>query len=56
MLTVILTIGDDGLVSCETKKGEEIVKFEDLERKEQIYMCNSFASFYNLFSPHIKDK
>lgn len=56
MLTVILTIEDDGLVSCETKKGEETVKFEDLDRKEQIYVCNAFASFYNLFSPHIKDE
>lgn len=56
MLTVILTIGDDGLVGCETKKGDETVKFEDLERKGQIYVCNAFASFYNLFFPHIKDE
>ena len=56
MLTVILTIEDDGLVGGETKKGEETVKFKDLERKEQIYVCNAFVSFYNLFSPHIKDE
>jgi hypothetical protein len=56
MLTVILTIGDDGLVSCETKKGDKTVHFEDLDRKEQIYVCNSFVSFYKLFSTCIKEE
>lgn len=56
MLTIVLTIEDDGLVGCETKKGDKTVKFEDLERKEQIYVCNAFVSFYKLFSSCIKDE
>lgn len=44
---------DDDLAGCEITKGDNIVQFEELERSEQIKVCNSLGHFYGLFYNYI---
>lgn len=52
-MKVIIEI--DELAGCEIQKDGETVFFEKLDRQEQIWICNAFAQFYNLFKPFIKE-
>ena len=45
----------DGLVGYQFKKGKDTAKFEDLTRREQISILNSFANGYELFIKSLKE-
>lgn len=53
-LKVTIEISD--LAGCTIEKENKSVQFEDLSRKEQIIVCNSFVQFYQLFSKVIKNE
>ena len=51
-----ITIEIDGsLVGYQFKKGKDKVHFEDLSRREQISILNSFADGYRLFIEALKE-
>lgn len=53
-LKVTIEISD--LAGCAIEKDNKVIQFEDLSRKEQIIVCNSFVQFYQLFSKVIKNE
>lgn len=47
----------DGLVGYQFKDGnDKVVQFEDLSRREQVRILNSFANGYELFRNVLKDE
>lgn len=48
---------EGGLASYQFKDGNDnVVQFEDLSRREQVRILNSFVNGYNLFENVIKEK
>ena len=47
---------EDDLAGCEITKGNNIANFEELERSEQIQVCNSLGHFYGLFYNYIANQ
>lgn len=47
---------EDDLAGCEITKGDNITHFEELERSEQIQVCNSLGRFYALFYNYIANQ
>lgn len=48
---------DDGLVAYQFKDdSDNVVQFENLSRKEQIRILNSFANGYQLFRSILKEE
>ena len=53
-MIVIIEI-KDGLVGYQFKDGNDnVVQFEDLSRREQVRILNSFANGYSLFKDILK--
>ena len=53
-MTVTIEI-KDGLVGYQFKDGNDnVVQFEDLSRREQVRILNSFANGYSLFKDILK--
>ena len=53
-MIVIIEI-NDGLVGYQFKDGnDKVVQFEDLSRREQVRILNSFANGYSLFKDILK--
>lgn len=47
----------DGLIGYQFKDGNNnVVQFENLSRREQVRILNSFANGYSLFKDILKDK
>ena len=47
----------DGLVGYQFKDGnDDVVQFENLSRREQVRILNSFANGYELFRNVLKDE
>jgi hypothetical protein len=46
----------DDLCGFKFKSKGEIVKWEDLDRKQQIRILNSFAKGYELFNKFLKEE
>ena len=47
----------DGLAGYQFKDGNDnVVQFEDLSRREQVRILNSFVNGYNLFESILKEK
>lgn len=47
---------EDGLAGCEIKaNGDEVKDFNELDRKQQIHVCNALARFYELFFPCVRN-
>ena len=55
---MIVTIEiEDGLVGYQFKDGNDnVVQFEDLSRREQVRILNSFANGYQLFRSILKEE
>ena len=54
-MIVIIEI-KDGLVGYQFKDGNDnVVQFEDLSRREQVRILNSFANGYSLFKSVLKE-
>jgi hypothetical protein len=54
-MTVTIEI-KDGLVGYQFKDGNDnVVQFENLSRREQIRILNSFANGYSLFKDILKE-
>ena len=54
-MIVIIEI-KDGLAGYQFKDGnDKVVQFEDLSRREQVRILNSFANGYSLFKSVLKD-
>lgn len=54
-MKIIIEI-EDGLAGYQFEKGNNVVFFEDLERREQIRILNSFAYGYDLFGECLKEE
>ena len=55
-MIVIIEI-KDGLVGYQFKDGNDnVVQFEDLSRREQVRILNSFANGYQLFGSVLKEE
>lgn len=54
-MKVIIEVKDD-LSSCQFKKGNKVIEWSDLTRKEQIVILNSISGQYNLFNRFIKSE
>lgn len=54
-MKIIIEI-EDGLAGYQFEKGNDVVHFEDLGRREQIRILNSFANGYDLFNECLKEE
>ena len=55
-MTVTIEI-KDGLVGYQFKDdNDNVIRFEDLSRREQIRILNGFANGYSLFKDVLKEK
>lgn len=58
-MTKVITIGidiTDGLAGYQIVINGEIKQFDELSRKEQIKVLNSFSNGYNMFIDALKDE
>ena len=46
---------EDDLAGCQIKVDDKVKQWHELDKQEQIKVCNMLAQFYNLFSPCIKE-
>lgn len=53
-IKVTITLDDD-LAGCEIQMNNKTEQWENLDKRQQIHVCNSFVQFYNLFSKSIKE-
>ena len=45
----------DVFAGCQIMVDGKIKQWDELDRQEQIKVCNMLAQFYNLFAPCIKE-
>lgn len=53
-IKVDIELGDD-LAGCQIKVDDKVKQWHELDKQEQIKVCNMLAQFYNLFAPCIKE-
>ena len=51
-----IDIGKDNLSSCKITIGRKVIKWEDLNRYEQIQMLNTLAEFHLLYKNFLKEE
>ena len=56
MSNLKVTLEVDELAGCLIERDDERMQWENLSRKEQVQILNSFAQFYKLFYKCLKEE